>query len=419
MLMKLTRFDVQVNSQTFGVVPQISWPYQANGIGSIPSVLNQSGIELGSYSTSTASPTSAYYASSNHAPASSARISSTNSYTAAPYHSMPNRSEYGSAFGSNTIDGVFDTYSISPAHYMLPGQETQTGLYGHQDNARQWPLSSRCSIGFEPDSPSRYNSSCLGYGEPVLPSGQPSNDASSYFHMGNLATTLPVPVRSTTRALPNPQRLDLLSFHPTDNIAGPQNGLAGDLGSFVAQNGTSRPSVSWGPERVTTGGSLTPTSTASSSASVYPLSISSRKTSTPPTDIRQTEFGYVTHSPPTNSATPTAESTSTLRSRASKASMEGSSLASSSFDHLSSDPFLRRDYSTSSLYTYSTGSGSKSNSVSSLGEPTLLNGQPYTSLRPPQPQDSASVDAQRRSSAETASRLAHRPSITSVGSARR
>lgn len=331
---------------------------------------------------------------------------------------MSNRSEYGPTYGSNSIDGVFDTYGVPSSQYILPGQETQAGLYGHQETARQWPLSTRCSIGLEQDLP-KYNSPSLSYGESVLPPGPSSSDTSSYFHMGNLATTLPVPIRSSTRALPNPQRPDAHPFHPTDNSVGAHNVLVGEFGSYMVPSGSSKSSVPWGPERVTTGGSLTPTSTASSGAGTCPLSILSGEPSTSPSDMRQTEFGYVTHSPPTSSSTPTVESTSVLRSSISKAPNDGPTLPIPYDPSLSSNSFLRRDYSTSSLYTYSTGSGSKSDSVSSLGEPTLLNGQPYTSLRPSQLQESASFDAQRGSSNETASQLSHRPSIASTGSSRR
>ncbi|MCJ1388547.1 hypothetical protein MMC18_001394 [Xylographa bjoerkii] len=411
---------LRVNSQTFGYAePQCPWPYQPNGISSIPSVLSGIGTDFSTYPPGTSCQNSSYAPSSFSGISPATRGQMSGNYTALPFQTVPNRTAYGNGYGSNLVDGAFDPYTNQ---YGLPAQESQgpAGMFGHQDSSRHWSIPDRYSLTYEQELPGKYVPTTLNYGDSGLSSGPATSDSSSYFSMSNLATTLPAPIRSNGRGLPTRQRSDILPF-PTENGSGSNLGLAAAFAPFVSQHSGSKSSALWSPERVANGGSHTPTSTESSGAGAYSLSLSSNKASTSPPDTRQTEFGYLTHSPPTSSAAPTADSSSTSRGSVATTTMDNHVIVNSAYDiGLSSDPFLRRDFSASNVYSYSTGSGTKSDSQASLSsEATLLNGQPYTHLRHPQSQETLLYDRERRRSSDVTSRLAHRRSIASVGSSRR
>ena len=293
-------------------------------------------------------------------------------------------------------------------------------MFGNQDSSRHWPIPDRYSLTYEPELPGKYVPTTLSYSEPGLSSGPAPNDSSSYFSMSHLATTLPAPVRSNDRGLPTRQRGDFLPF-PIEHGNGSSLGLTAGFTPFVSQHSGSKSSTLWSPERAINGGSHTPTSTESSGAGAYSLSLASNKASNSPPDSRQTEFGYLTHSPPKGSADSAPDSSSTSKTSVAPITMNNpGGVNSVHVTGLSSEPFLRRDFSASSIYTYSTGSGTKSDSqASEPSDATLLNGQPYTHLRHPQSQETSLYDSQRRRSSDANSRLAHRRSIASVGSSRR
>ncbi|MCJ1379144.1 hypothetical protein MMC17_002244 [Xylographa soralifera] len=409
-----------VNSQTFGYAePPCPWPYQTSGVSSIPSVLTGIGTDFSTYPPGTSCPTSSYALSSIPGISSAARGQLSSNYPALPYQVVPHRTTYGNGYGSNLVDGVFDSYTNQ---YGLPTQEPQgaNGMFGHQDSSRHWPIPDRYGLTYEPELPGKYVPTTLSYSEPGLSSGPAPNDNSSYFSMSHLATTLPAPVRSSGRGLPTRQRGDYLPF-PIENGNGSGLGLAAGFAPLASQHSSSKSSTLWNPERMANGGNHTPTSTESSGAGAYSLSLSSNKASTSPPDTRQTEFGYLTHSPPTSSAVPAPDSSSTSRASVASTTMDNYVVVNPASDTgSSSDPFLRRDFAASNIYTYSTGSGTKSDSqASDPSEATLLNGQPYTHLRHPQSQETSLYDSQRRRSSDATSRLAHRRSIASVGISRR
>ncbi|MCJ1401360.1 hypothetical protein MMC11_004572 [Xylographa trunciseda] len=409
-----------VNSQNFGYAePHCPWPYQSNGTSSIPSQLSGIGADFSTYPPSTSCPISSYTPTSISGISSAARGQLSGNYTALPYQSVPNRTTFANGYGSNLVDGVYDSYTNQ---YGLPAQESQgaAALFGHQDSSRHWSMPDRYGLTYEPELPGKYAPATLSYSESGLSSGPGPNDSSSYFSMSNLATTLPAPIRSNGRGLPTRQRGDILPF-PIDNGNGSNLGMAVGFTPFVSQHSISKASALWSPERAANGRSHTPTSTDSLGAGAFSLSLSSNKASTSPPDTRQTEFGYLTHSPPTSSTARTPESASNSKASVSTATMDNHGVVNSAYDTgLSSDPFLRRDFSTSNIYTYSTGSGTKSDPQASIpSEATLLNGQPYTHLRHPQSQEPLLYDGQRRRSSDATSQLAHRKSIASVGSSRR
>ena len=370
---------------------------------------------MNTYSPSTSCPIS-YGSSSFSDLSSAARGQLTNNYTAIPYQAAPSRTDYGNGYGPHLVDGVFDSYTIPTNQYGLPAQDPQgsVSMFGNQDTSRHWPISGRYSLPYEPELHCKYAPISLSYAESGLSSGPAPND-NSYFSMGHLATTLPMPIRSNGRGLPTRQRGDILPF-PTENGNGPNFGLAADFAPLMSQHNGTKPSAAWGPERVANGRSHTPTSTISSGAGAYSLPLCSTKASKSPPDTRQTEFGYLTHSPPTSTAMPTSDSSSTSRSSVASTAVDSHAIRSGFDTGFSSC----RDFSTSSVYTYSTGNGAKSDSQEPLSsEATLLNGQPYTTLRHPGSQESLLYDSHRRKSSEATSLLTHRRSVASVGSSRR
>ncbi|MCJ1409026.1 hypothetical protein MMC19_003103 [Ptychographa xylographoides] len=338
---------------------------------------------------------------------------------------MPHRSDFN--YSSSSLDGGFDAYSIPSVQPALQHQDFQmsTSLYGNSEAARQWPAlgqQNRSGNSYDQDLALKYSSSGLNYGDTGFSSALSSADTPSLFpNMGNLASTLPIHPRNNDRVLPNPRSALLSSTN--DTITGAHTLMIEDIVPPVSQRRGIKSSSLWSAERLEGGGSLTPTSAESSCAAAYAVPHVINKPSDSPPESHQTSFGYMTHTPPTTSTTPTTESDSTKPSSC-VPMIENLLSASSAYDSgLSNDNLLRRDFSSSSLYTYSTGNGSRCDSQSSFSEATLLNGQPYISqLRQPHHQHAENCDIARRNSSEIAARDSHRAStasIASIGSSRR
>ncbi|MCJ1246947.1 hypothetical protein MMC30_004158 [Trapelia coarctata] len=343
---------------------------------------------------------------------------------------MPSRPDYSANYSSG-LDGTYDTYGVQSGSYVLPAQETpaSSSLYGNADNLRQWSSVghlNRANFGFDHDLPPKYVSSNIPYGEAVLPSGSGSTDTSSLFPvLGSIASALPLPnpLRNSDRVLPSPRAG--LGVSSLENLMGSNHNLVGEPASFLSQHTSAKSGAQWPPDRGTTGRSRTPKSTVSSSTSAYSITATDGRPSSSSQEASQTAFGYIEHTPPTGSTTPTIEYNSTnnnSKPNVSAGTMQNHLLASSTYESgMLSEPLLRRDFSSPNLYTYTTGNGSKDDSQSSFSDGTLLNGQPYTRLRQPQsqPQQVKAYDARRRDSGETGSHLSHRTSVASVGSSNR
>ena len=335
------------------------------------------------------------------------------------YPLIPHRSDSCTNLSSFPFNSYFDSVDMTNGPYTIQGHTPQASAawYGaSSDSLRQWPSSGRPSIGFDPEVPARYISSNASYGDTVLTSGISSIDPLSHFPtMRGLANSLPPPNshRNSDRVLPNPRGSQGLP--PSEINIGAHSSVP-DLPS----------TVSWGSERVITGRSQTPVSTGSSSLSALSMiATNGRRSATPPV-TQQTTFGYLEHSPPTGSTTPTTDYGSSTKTNIgsatadlTSAAMHNHLLSATTYDSgLSSDTTLRRDGSSASLYTYSSGSGSKELTRSSDGDGKLLNGQTYMPYLQLQQQKPIAYNSQRRESSDTSSHLSHRPSITSVGSSR-
>ena len=347
-----------------------------------------------------------------------------------PYQMMPARSDYSANYSSN-LEGTYDSYGVQSGSYVLPAQETPASstLYGNADTLRQWSSvghSNRANFGFDHDLPPKYVSSSIPYGEAVLPSVPGSTDTSSLFPaLGSIASALPLPnpLRNSDRVLPSPRAG--LGVSSLENLVGSNHALVGEPISFLSQHTSAKSGAQWPPERSTTGRSQTPKSTTSSSAGAYSMTAIDGRPISSSQEAPQTAFGYIEHTPPTGSTTPTTEYNSTHLSpkpNVSAGTVQSHLLASSTYESgMLGKPLLRRDFSSPNLYTYTTGTDSKNYSQSSFSDGTLLNGQPYTRLRQPQsqPQQVKTYDVRRRNSSETDSRLSHRTSVASAGSSNR
>ena len=349
--------------------------------------------------------------------------------SALPYQMMPSRQDYSAHYPSG-LDGTYDAYGVQSGSYVLPAQESSTSstLYSNTENLRQWSSlgnSSRTNFGFDHELPAKYVSSNMSYGEAVVPAGPGSTDTSSLFPaLGSIANALPLPnpLRNSDRVLPSPRAS--LGVSSLENLMGSHHGLAAEP-AYLSQHTNAKPGAQWSLERRTAGGNQTLKSTTSSSTGVSSMTATDGRPSSSSQDAQQTAFGYIEHTPPTGSTTPTTEYNSTNNSSnptVSAGQMQSHVLASSTYESgMLSEPLLRREFSSPNLYTYTTGSGSKDDSQSAFSDGTLLNGQPYTRLRQPQsqPQQVIGYDVRRRDSNDAGSRLSHRASLASVGSPNR
>ena len=415
----LTSTARQVNSQNYGCAVPLpeQWPYQVNGLASMPSVLNQTGNALDPFAMNNTYSMTSLCPSSYPGTSSLARTQPL-ANSSSLYQLMPNRTDSCTNLSSFPLDNYFDPLSMSNGPYILPGHTSQASSvwYGaSSDSLRQWSSSCRPSNGYDPDLPARYGSSNTSYGDTVLMPGPSSIDPVSNFPtMRALVKSLPQPnsLRNSDRVLPNPR--GSVGLPVSDTTVG-NHGLITDLPSTVP----------WGPERVITGRSQTPVSTGSSSLGAFSMTATDGKRSATPPETQQTTFGYLEHSPPTASTTPTTEYNSTKTNAVcgttnmASDTMQSHLISPSTYDSgLSIDTHLHKDGSAANLYTYGNGSRSQELSRSSDGDGKLLNGQTYIPYRQLQPQKPSPFTTQHRESNEAITHLSHRPSITSVGSSR-
>jgi hypothetical protein len=408
----------QVNSNTLEF-PDVAWPYQVSGLASAPSLLNHVGSTLSQILPNNYSMPS--LCSSSYPGASSMR-GQPSSGSSAFYQVGPNRTDF---YAGVPVDGLYDAYNPQSVPYALPLPEPQSSstLYGNPENMRHWTSlgqSSRYNMSYDQELAGKFPSTNVPFADAVLSSASGLSDSSSMFPgLGGLANSLPVPsTLRSDRVLPNPRAGHILSSG--DNL-GTNVGVANETSSFIAQPVT-KSNAHWGLERpaldqcqiLTSRNSVDSSSAGSSS-----IANTEKKPSTSPRESQQTAFGYLEHSPITGSPTPTTDYEPSKKN-APGPSLQSSFLSCSSYDSgisSSTDSLLRRDFSSPSLYTYGSGSNCKDDTQSSMSSGTLLNGQPYTRLRQPQPQPLIMFDTSRRGSADT--RGTHRTSIASVGGSHR
>ncbi|MCJ1257152.1 hypothetical protein MMC24_004977 [Lignoscripta atroalba] len=406
------------------------WPYLIDGTSNPSSGMIPMSGGLGQLSSSTAGLTgsmaSSSFPSSIHYP----RTQAISNFSSIPYSGTPGRQQYYASYSAGLGDATFDSYAIQSPHYLLPAQDStsSTVAYGGAESSRQWlpaGSSGRPSQGglvFDHDDRSRYGSSCnFPYPNSSGSTSSTVSDTGSLFPaMGSLALSLPAPFINSDRVLPNPT--SSTAQNASGNSVNASLGALGETLPFLPSQGAStRYTVPWGPERVTTGGSRNSSSTTLS-ATTLTGAISSKPSSSP-TDCQDSAFGYIPITQSPSLTTVSATDYNSAVAGASTASFDGQiGPPNSTYEStLPTEPILRSHDSSSNLYTYSVGSSAKRGSIaeSTTSDGTLLSGQPYTRLRQPQPQHASSFDGLRRASLETISRNTHRTSISSVANSRR
>ena len=401
--------------------PPVHWDYAANGTSQLGSNLGQ--LQSGS-SISSSFPQGSYYPSTNQY----ARVPYSNGVSNLHYPNISTRQSLGSSFISNVPDEAFDQYSVQSPQYLLPSQDPQlpTNNVSMQEMTRNWtPMgaSSRIhqpSSGFEQDTTPRYGNSGFPYYSSI-PSGvaTTADGLSLVPAMSGLGMSIPVPSVPSGRTLPEPtskKSSQMSSTNVLQNHSG--NMTAGGTASRVSY----RSSIPWGSEPIVTSG--TRRSTSNASLNINATGPASSKSSGLPQCTQETPFGYVgptSHSPPPVASTQASMYDSHHLASPTQMSNQLGSVDSMLQPSISSESLLSSHGSSSNLYGYSLGNGTKSSSYTDSGESdgTLVSGQPYNRLRQMQPQLIPSLDSIRRESMENNSPLVHRGSIANVSNGKR
>ena len=396
----------------------ITWTYgQASSSLSSTSGIGQHGGGLSQYSAGIMPAVS--YAGSIHP----SRMPSLSGPPLTPYTTGPGSQNSASSYKGSLSDDLYDPfYNMQPAQYPGSLQETQdlTASYSSQDTGRTWtPIapsgkSSFNGSNFVPDSSLRYGTLGLSHMNPS-PVTAVSADGNSLFPgMSALAGSLPP--SNGDRTLPNPttKRTSLISN------GGVNQGMLGESSSLgLGTNLNYKPNTSWG----SISGSSSSGQASSSSTSVSTANITIPTNSKPSTSPKGsqdgTQYGYIplSRSPPSSLTVARASDyNSAINLPTSSASMENPlGLPEAAFHNgFSSDDLLPSHNSSSSLYSYSIGSGTKSGPLgdSMTSEGQLSNGTQYTALRQPQPQHTSSFDPLRNDSIDASSHAPQRTSIS-------
>ena len=407
----------QVNSTEAFCNPPVQWNYATNGTSQLGSSLGQF---PSSSSMSTSIPQGSYYPSTNPY----ARVPYPSGVSNLHYPNIATRQSLGSSFTPNLSDEAFDQYSIQSPQYLLPNQDPQlpTTSFTMQEMTRNWtPMGATSrphqpSLGFEQDTASRYGNSGFPYYSSMSSGVSTTIDGLSLVPAmtGLVMSQVPVP---SGRTLPNPSE-KRSSQMPSTNV------LRNSSGDFTTGDPTNRTSYKstapWGSELVVTGGTQRSTSNASQN-NMNAIGSASSKSSGSPRCTQETTFGYtlpISHSPPPVAVTQASVYGSHhLTSSTQMSNQLGSVLQPS----ISSESLISSHGSSSNLYGYSMGSGTKNGSYTDSAESdgTLVSGQPYNSLRQMQPQHITSLEPVRRESLDKNSPLVQRGSITSVSNSKR
>ncbi len=363
-------------------------------------------------------PAVSYAGSAHHS-----RIPSFSGPSITPYATGPARPASSSIYGGGFSDDLCDSfYNIPSLSYPGSLQETQgsTTSYSAQDTGRTWtPIApsskpSYSGSSFDPDSSLRYGP--LGFSQ-MNPSTitAVSTDGSSLFPgMSALAGSLPPSSGDRTLPNPNTKRASLISNNSLNQgMLGETNPLG--LGTNLSYKST----APWGSISGASSGGQTSSSSTSGSTASATMPANSKSSSSPQGSQEATQYGYIplSRSPPSSLTTARAsEYDPAISLPTSSATMENPmGLTDSAFHSgFSSDDLLPSHNSSSSLYSYSIGSGTKSGSLgdSMASEGQLVNGQHYTRLRQTQPLHVTSFDSLRADALDTASHAPQRTSIS-------
>ena len=421
---------LQVNSGNLVCAPPpCDYLYGASGTMGIASMMPQIGNSSGHYSSHTQGSISSSEPVSFPGMQHLTRGPPTNGLNNVSYASVSSRQDPSLSYGAGQNDSSFDTFNFLPSQYLHQGQDTQAASvsYGTQETTRPWPATGASSrwtpsqvSNFDQDYQPRYN---YPYVHSSSGSGSGLSDSTSLFPgMASLANSLPASILGSDRVLPNPI-MAALGHSPPDHNIGANPGGLGELSNYVpAQSAASRSSVTWGPERIATGGIHGLTNTASAS-NVTLMSSASSKSSSSAAEPPENPFGYIPLSQsPLPQSTPLAIDFAPIEPSSSTISLDSQVYPKPSFHaETPSDALSRNGNPSNNLYTYSSNARRESQTSRSGGN--ALSGQQYTHLRQPQAQQTTTSETRRgsleRNARERDSRNTHRSSIAGSSTSRR
>jgi len=342
------------------------------------------------------------------------------------YSTISTKSIYPETWASvpYTDDSPVESYGLQST--CVSSQDSMGSIYGAQDSLRWNGFSQKAimngnSLFIDQDTPSSYAGSGLSYlTTPVIRTAV-TTEGISPLSMTSLHSTLPValndrqlPIPQSTRSQPTTTAVDQLHMRSLPSSQGTNS-------TNINSNGTyTKAAMAWSNEGSATEGR--PSSITSSSSGEIAASTPSKNYGS--TTMPEGVLGYIpvtATSSPEPSPTSTAPSlTYSTASESMPASIIGNGY--SNFRHhglphvSSSEGLLSRHGSSSNLYSFSTDSSSKRNSLGEISptEGTLVSGQRYAPLCQPQPQHASSVDALRRDSLDQRSAPTHHSLASSL-----
>lgn len=422
---------LQVNSGNLVCAPPpCEWIYGGSGTMGMASMMPQIGSSSGHYSSHTQGSISSSAPVPFPGMQHLTRGPPANSANNVSYAPVSSRRDPSLSYGAGQNDSSFDTFNFLPSQYSHQGQDTQAASvsYGTQEITRPWPATGASSrwtpsqaSSFDQDYQPRYSS--YPYVHSSSGSGSGLSDSTSLFPtMASLANSLPASILGSDRVLPNPI-MAALGHSPTDHNISANPGGLGELNSYVpAQSTASRSTITWGPERIATGGIHGLTNPASAS-NVTLMSSASSKSSSSTVETPENPFGYIPFSQsPLPQSTNLAIDFAPIEPSGSTISLDSQVYPKPSFHtEIPNDTLSRNGNSSNSLYAYS--SSVRRDSQSSHSGGNVLSGQQYTHLRQPQAQNAATSETRRESLERTArekdSRGTHRSSIAGSSTSRR
>ena len=342
----------------------------------------------------------------------------------ASYVSGPARQASTSIYGGSFNDDLCDSfYNVQSMQYPGSFQDNHgpSTTYAAQETGRMWtPIapsskSSYTGTNFDTESSMRYGPLSFSHANPSTVTAATTEGSSLFPGMSALAGSLPPSSGDRTLPNPNTKRASLISNNSHNQaMLGETNPIA------LPPNLNYKPTAPWGSISGTSSSGQASSSSMAVSAAGATLPVSSKSSSSPRSSQDTAPYGYIplSRSPPSSlSIARSSDYDSVIGLPTSSASIENQlGLTDSAFHSgFSSEDILPSHNSSSSLYSYSIGSGTK---TASPGDPMaseglLSNGQNYTRLRQPQPQHVNAFDPLRTDSLDTTS---HTPKRTSISS---
>lgn len=333
--------------------------------------------------------------------------SSFNHHVPVPLLAAPSRQPYGSNYSNTFNDDLIDSYTVSGAPYLLPGQDFASS-YQAQDMSRSSWRPSNNNPSVEQDATMRYGPSFSYYNSSASSASSVMTDGSGPFPgLGSLVTSLPFHANSASRTLPNPTS-KRGSIPSITNVG--FGALHDSTLSFgVPQSVGGKSSVPWSNENV---------AGSSAQGAINLAEGTNGKPSSPASTTRDSNaFGYfpMSQTPMSMSSPHASEYLPVGLSESSHSDSQLGSTDAMYQSRASGDTVISSQSPSSNLYSYSVVHSARYGSTadSLVSEGMLTNGQPYTRLRQPEPHHVPSLDPLRGNSLDPNSRHVQ---VSSIGS---